>query len=184
MCNAATFTFHIRNVVKKAKDEMGCEWECSSPRSILSSHADTLEISCSSPTRVLMPALESMEGKRHASQQSYSMNVYIQNQWSTAVKLLGKTAQTQITLSPETPGMLYNYIYLEDNIAYGAKFESTMGHDIKTRNHQRHGTLCVIDHPLNRYLAQFLQENRIFKYLRVIGSIKTDANKTNAKFKF
>ena len=29
------------------------------------SHADTLEISCHSPTRVLLPALESMESKRH-----------------------------------------------------------------------------------------------------------------------
>ena len=29
------------------------------------SHADTLEISCHSPTRVLLPTLESMESKRH-----------------------------------------------------------------------------------------------------------------------
>ena len=42
-------------------------------------HADTLQISCHSPTRVLLPALESMESKRHTSYQSYSMNVYIQN---------------------------------------------------------------------------------------------------------
>ena len=32
------------------------------------SHADTLEISCHSPTRVLLPALESMESKRHTVQ--------------------------------------------------------------------------------------------------------------------
>ena len=31
------------------------------------SHADTLEISHHSPTRVLLPALESMESKRHTS---------------------------------------------------------------------------------------------------------------------
>ena len=43
------------------------------------SHADTLEISCHSPTRVLLPALESMESKRHPSYRSYSTNVYIQN---------------------------------------------------------------------------------------------------------
>ena len=43
------------------------------------SHADTLEISCHSPTRVLLPALEFMESKRHTSYRSYSTNVYIQN---------------------------------------------------------------------------------------------------------
>ena len=86
------------------------------------SHADTLEISCHFPTRVLLPALESMESKRHTSYRSYSTNVYIQNHRCTALKLLGKTARTQIVLSPETPWMLYNYIYLEDNTAYGAKY--------------------------------------------------------------
>ena len=30
----------------------------------------------------------------------------------------GKTARTKIILSPKTPWTLYNYIYLEDNIAY------------------------------------------------------------------
>ena len=37
---------------------------------------------------------------------------------------MGKTAQTQIVLSPEAPWALYNYIYiyLEDNTAYGAKY--------------------------------------------------------------
>ena len=86
------------------------------------SHADTLEISCHSSTWVLLPALESMESKGHTSYRSYSTTFYIENHWSTALKLLGKTAQTQIVLSPETPWTLYNYIYLEDNTAYGAKY--------------------------------------------------------------
>ena len=38
------------------------------------------------------------------------------------LKLLGKIARTQIVLSPETPWTLCNYIYLEDNTAYGAKY--------------------------------------------------------------
>ena len=42
-------------------------------------HADTLETSCHSPTRVMLPALESMESKRHTSCRLYSTNVYIQN---------------------------------------------------------------------------------------------------------
>ena len=40
------------------------------------SHADTLEISCHFPTRVLLPALESMESKRHTSYRSYSTFTY------------------------------------------------------------------------------------------------------------
>ena len=71
------------------------------------SHADTLESSFHSPTRVLLPALESMKSKRHTSYRSYSTNVYLQNHWSTALKLPGKAAQTQIVLSPERV-QLYN----------------------------------------------------------------------------
>ena len=42
------------------------------------SHADTLEISCHYPPRVLFSALEPMESKRDTSYRSYSTNVYIQ----------------------------------------------------------------------------------------------------------
>ena len=85
------------------------------------SYDDTLEFSCHSPTRVLLPALESMENKIHTSYRSYSTNGYIQNRWSTALKLLGKTSRTQIILSPKTPWTINNYTYLEDNTAYGAE---------------------------------------------------------------
>ena len=65
----------------------------------------------------------------------------------------------------------------------------TIGHTIKTRKHPRHGTQCVIQHPINRNPAQSLQENAITvfgprlynslpKYLRDIESVKTE------KFKF
>ena len=67
--------------------------------------------------------------------------------------------------------------------------DGTMGHKIKTRNHPRHGTQCVIQYPTNRNIAQSLQENAITvygprlvnslpKYLRDIESVKTE------KFKF
>ena len=62
------------------------------------SFAGTLEISCHSPTRELLPALESMESKRHTSYRSHSTNVYIQNHRSTELKVLGKTARIQIVL--------------------------------------------------------------------------------------
>ena len=78
MSNTATFTLHIRNIVKKARDKMVCVFRVfqSQERSLM---LTLLEISCHSPTRVLLPALESMESKRHASYRSYSTNVYIQN---------------------------------------------------------------------------------------------------------
>ena len=76
MSNTATFTIHIRNIVKKARDKMG--WMGVESVSVAEAlvHAGTLEISCHYPTRVLLPALESMESKRHTSYRSYSTNVY------------------------------------------------------------------------------------------------------------
>ena len=159
MSNTATFTLHIRNIVEKNRpDRMGVE-SVSVVEAL--SHADTLEISCHSPTRALLPTLESTESKRHTSYRSYSTNIYIQNHWSTALTLLGKTAQTQIILSPETPWTLYNYIYLKDHSAYCAKYDGTMGHKIKTRKHRRYGTQCIIQYSTNRNPAQSLQENEI-----------------------
>ena len=160
MSNTATLTLFIRNIVKKAwkQDGMGVE-----SVSVVEahSHAGTLEISCHSPTRVLLPALQSTESKRNTSYRSYLMNVYIQNHWSTALKLPGNTTQTKIVLSPETPWTLYNYIYLEDYRAYGAKYWWQNWHTIKTRKHLRHGTQCGIQYPTNRNPAQSLQENAI-----------------------
>ena len=82
MSNTATFTLHIRNIVKKARDKIVKKTiktvESVSVAETLS-HADTLEVSCHSPTKALLPALESMESKRHTSYRSYSTNVYRQN---------------------------------------------------------------------------------------------------------
>ena len=65
------------------------------------------------------------------------MFIYIQNHCNTALKLLGKTARTQIILSPETPWMLYNYADFADNKAFAKNSNGTMGHKIETRKHQR-----------------------------------------------
>ena len=67
--------------------------------------------------------------------------------------------------------------------------DGTMGHKIKTRNHPRHGTRCIIEYPINRNPTQSIQKNAItvfgprlynslFKYLRDIEIVKTE------KFKF
>ena len=83
MSNTATFTLHTRNIVKKARDKIGWVLRVfqTRERSLI---LTLLKISCHSPTRVLLPALESMESKRHTIYRSYSMNVYIQNHRTTA----------------------------------------------------------------------------------------------------
>ena len=77
MSNTTTFTLDIRNIVKKARDKIG--WVLTVSVVVALSHADTLKISHHSRTRVVLPALESMESERHKSSRSYSTNVYIQN---------------------------------------------------------------------------------------------------------
>ena len=85
------------------------------------------------------------------------------------------------------------YSYIRYIIIYISKItqhmvpniDGTMGHTVKTRKHQRHGTLCVIQYPTNRNPAQSLQENAITvfmrrlynslpKYLRDIENVKTE----------
>ena len=71
---------------------------------------------------VLLPALESIEDKRMQAmeviQRTFTCKI---TEASTALKLLGKTARTQIMLSPETRERYIN-TYLEDNTANGAKY--------------------------------------------------------------
>ena len=76
----------------------------------------------------------------------------------------------------------------QDNTAYGANIDGTMGHTIKTRKHPRHGTQCVIQYPTNRNPTQLFEENAITvfgphlynslpKYPRDIESVKTEKYK-------
>ena len=155
------------------------------------SHADTLEISYHSSTSLLLPALESMESKRHTSYRSCSTNVSIQNHWSTALKLLGKTARTKIILSPETPWTLYNYIYLKVKAAYGAKYWWYNGTQNENQNTSKTwNTVCYSvsnkQKPstipsrkcLNLTVFRPRSYNSLPKYLRDIESVRTK------KFKF
>ena len=116
-------------------------------------HAVTLEISCHSPTRVLLPALEFMESKRHTSYRSYSTNVYIQNHWRTAVKYWKDCTNSNYTLFRD---VIYNYIYYEDNTAYDAKYWWYNGTQNKNQDVE-HSALS--QYPTNRNPAHSLQEN-------------------------
>ena len=122
------------------------------------SHADTLEISYHSLTRVLWNPWKAEDRQAiEAIRQTFTYKI-IEVQHINFYK----TARTQIIFSPETPLTLYNYIYLEDNTTYGAKCQ----------------------YPTNRNIAESLQENAISvfglrlynslpKYLRDIKSVKT-----------
>ena len=125
------------------------------------SHADTLEISCHSPTRVLLPALKSMESKDiqafEAIQRTFTYKITeVQhlNYWERLHELILYTLQRRRER--------YIIIYILKITQYMvSNINGIMGHKIKTRKHPRHGTQCVIQYPTNRNPAQSLQENTI-----------------------
>ena len=148
MSNTATFTLHTSNWVLRVPDA-GALFR-----------TGTLEVSCHSLIRVLLPAQKSVEGKRHTSYRRYSTNVYIQNRWSTTLKQLGKTTQTQIIHPPEMTWTLYNYIYLEDKTTYGAKY--TWYDAAQNKNQKPCKTWNTVCYRVpNKNPAQSLQENKI-----------------------
>ena len=61
MSNTATFILHIRKMVKQGREKMA--WVLRVFVMEVLTHADILEISCHSGTRVLLPAQESVEIK-------------------------------------------------------------------------------------------------------------------------
>ena len=61
MSNTSTHTLHIRNTGKISRDKM--RLVLSASVDVALSRTDILKDSCHSPTRVLLPPVESMEGK-------------------------------------------------------------------------------------------------------------------------
>ena len=123
--------------------------------------ADTLEDSCNSPTTVLLPALESMEGKRHTSYRSNSTNVFIKipevqnlNYWERLYEL------KLCSLQRRHERYVIMYIWRKTQHVV-PNIDGTMGHKRETRKQARHGTQCVIHSPTNRNPAPSLQENTI-----------------------
>ena len=80
MSNTVTLSLNIRNIVavngQRQLRWMGIE---SIPFQEALSYVDTLVVSYHSIIRILVPPLQSMEGKRYTSCRSYSMNVYKPN---------------------------------------------------------------------------------------------------------
>ena len=121
MSNRAIFTLHIRNIVKK--DMQRQDGICIESVSVAEalSHAENWNV-LSFPDESTAPSC-GIHGKQETYKLSKIFNERLhKNHWSIALKLLGKTVQTQIVLSPETPWTLYNYIYSENNTTYGAKY--------------------------------------------------------------
>ena len=150
------------------------------------SQADTLEISCHSPTRVLLPALESMESKRHTSYRSCSTNIYIQNHGRNYWERLHELKLYSLQSHRERYIIIYIWKITQHMVP---NIDGTIGHTIKTIKHLRNGTQCVIQYSTNRNPAQSLEKNAINvfgprlynsmpKYLRDIESVKIE------KFKF
>ena len=145
-------------------------------------------VACTTSSTVLYPLLQ------HALPHLLScitaaacstLNVYIQNHWSTALKTTGKDCtNSNCALQRRRERFTIIYIYkitqhMVPNIS------GTIGHTIKTRKHPRHRTQCVIQYPTNRNPAQSLQEdaitvfgprlyNSLPKYLWDIENVKTE----------
>ena len=106
------------------------------------SHATTHEISCHSPTGVLLPALESMESKRHTRYRSYSTNVCIQN-YCTALNYWERLHELKL-YSLQRCRERYIIIYIWKITQHMVpNIDGTMGHKIKDRKHPRHGIQCL-----------------------------------------
>ena len=117
------------------------------------SHADTLEISCHFPTRVLLPALKSMDIQAiEAIQRTVTYKITeVQhlNYWETLHELKLYSLQRRREC--------YIIIYIWKITQHMVQnIDGTMMHTIKTRKHLRHGTQCIIQYPTNRNPAQSL----------------------------
>ena len=81
---------------------------------------------------------------KHTNYRSYSTNIYIQNHWSTALKLL-----KLYSLERRREHHIIIYIWkIKEHMV--PTIDGTMGRTIKTRKHPGHGTQCIIKYPANR----------------------------------
>ena len=183
MSNTGTFTLHIINIVIKDRGKFGWvlrvfQWQKHSLMLTLlkSLVIPQLEYCCQlwNPYKKDIQAIKLFNECLHTKALKHKI-------WTT-----GK--DSNYTPSRDVMNFIYNYIYLEDNTAYGAKYWWYIGHKMKTSKHPRHGTQCVIQYPTNRNPEQSLHENAIIvfglrlynslpKYLRDIESVKTEKYK-------
>ena len=149
MSNTATFTLHIRNIVKKARAKMGWVLRVfqSRKRSLMltllkSLVIPLLEYCCQLWNPGKAKDINAIEAIRTFTYKITEIQHL--NYWEIL------HARTQIILSPETPWTLYNYMYLEDNTSYGTKYWWDNGAQNKNQKTPRHGIQCVIQYPTNR----------------------------------
>ena len=148
MSNTTTFTLHIRNTVKMARDKMGSVLRVFQSRKpplmlllLKSLVIPLLEYCC------LLWNLWKTKDIQYKRYRSYSTNVYIQDHWSKALKLLGKLHELKLySLQRRREHYIIIYI-LKITLHMVPNIDGTMGHKIKTRKHERLGTQCVIQYP-------------------------------------
>ena len=150
MCNDAQhshFSQHIRNIVKKARDNMG--WVLRGFQSRKSFLILTLLSVLREPIviplliRVLLSSLQFMESKRHTSYRSYSTNVHIQkhfkylqhlNYWERLHKLklnsLQRRRERYVIIKHKTKRYMIIKQHMVPNIG------STDEHKIKNKKHR------------------------------------------------
>ena len=183
MSNTATFTLHIRNTVKKARDKMGWWLRVFQSRkrslmlTLLKSHViPLLEYCCQLWNPWKAKVIQAIE----AIQRTFTYKITgVQhlNNWERLHELKLYSLQRRLERS-----IIIYICKITQHI--WCQIYGTMWHKIKTRKHPRHLTQCVIQYPTNINPAQSLQENSITvfgprlynsltKYWRDIESVKT-----------
>ena len=160
MSNTATFTLHIRNIIKKAKDKIGWVLRVfqSRKRSLMLTLLKSLVIPLLEYCCQLWNPWKAKDIKAiEAIQRRFAQKI-------TGVQHLNYWERLQeIKLySLQKRRGRYIIIYIWKITQHMVpNIDGIMEHKIKTRKHLRHGTQCVIQYPTNRNPAQSLQENAI-----------------------
>ena len=184
LSNTATFTLHIRNIVKNSRDKMGWVLRVfqSRKRSLMltllkSLVIPLLEYCCQLWNPWKAKDIQAIEAIQRTF--TYKMTeVQHLNYWERLHELKLYSLQRR----RERCIIIYIWNITQHMVP---NIDGTIIHTIKTRKHIRHGTQCVIQYPTNRNPAQSLQETAIIvfgprlynslpKYLRDIESVKTE----------
>ena len=156
MSNTATFTLHIRNIVKEARDKIGWvlrvfQWR---KRFLMLTLLKSLviplrEYCCQLWNLWKAKDLQAIE----AIQRTFTYKITeVQhlNYWERLHELKLYSLQRRL----ERYIIIYIWQITEHMVP---NIDGTIGHTIKTRKHPRHGTQCIIQYPTNRNPAQSLQ---------------------------
>ena len=113
-------------------------------------HAETLEVSDHCFIKVRLSAQESVEGKNIQAVEAIQRTFTYKMHWSLASNYWGRLQKLKLySLSRWRERYITIYIWkITQHMV--PNIEGTEEHKIKTRNHRRHGTQCIMEYSANR----------------------------------